>query len=96
MKTPMNINERDLQSDWIDAILYDFNEMHDTPVLSAEWTYNTNMVCFTAVGKTKESIMQELHEVLLLIFESYDTIQTEITKVNDNTLTIKFWYNDVL
>lgn len=94
MKTPMNINERDLQSDWIDAILYDYNIVHDTPVLSAEWTYNTNMVCFTAVGKTRERIMQDLHDELLQIFEPYDTIQTEITKINDYTLTIKFWYNE--
>jgi hypothetical protein len=96
MKTPMNINERDLQSDWIDAILYDFNAMHDSPVLSAEWTYNTNTVCFTSMGKSRVRIMQDLHNELLQIFESCDTIQTEITKVNDYTLIIRFYYNDVL
>lgn len=92
MKTPMNINERDLQSDWIDAILYDYNIMHDTPVLSAEWTYNTNTVCFTSKGRAQVAVMQELNNQLLQMFEPNDTFEAEITKINDYTLIIKFYY----
>ena len=94
MKTPMNINEKDLMSDWIDDILYDYNIMHNTPVLSAEWTYNTNTVCFTSKGRARVAVMQELHNQLLQMFEPNETYYVEITKINDYTLTIKFWYNE--
>jgi hypothetical protein len=96
MKTPININEKDLMSDWIDDILYDYNIMHDTPVLSAVWVYNTNMVRFTSMGEARETIMQKLHNELLQMFEPNETYYAEITKVNDYTLIIEFWYNDVL
>lgn len=93
-KTPMNINERDLQSDWIDAILYDYNIVHDAPVLKAEWVYNTNVARFTSMGRARVAVMQELHNELLQLFEPNDTFQAEITKINNYTLIIKFYYNE--